>query len=315
MTLKDRLKGALFGEAIGDALGVPVEFKRREYLRDNPIEDFEGFRCWDQPPGTFSDDSSMMFCTVESLCNGYNLVDIANNFVKWYKEGYWGAHDVLFDIGRTTRLSLQRVSMGCDVTVSGEFLIESNGNGSLMRIIPLVFHLLNNHNVDSRFEIIKAVSSITHAHFRSFFSCFIYCEYCRLLVEGKDKIDAYYEMQKMVLGFSEKQEFNKEEVALFDRILRNDIWRYEEKEIRSLGYVLDSLEASFWCFLNTDSYDDSVLKAVNLGGDTDTTGAITGGLSGLYYGNSKIKSEWIDSVVKSYKIEVLSDKFYTSIDQ
>lgn len=315
MEFRSRLKGGLFGEAIGDALGVPMEFKKREYFNEFPIKDFIGYRCWDQPPGTFSDDSSMMFCTVESLCDGYDLECIGNNFVKWYKEGYWGAHDVLFDIGRTTRLSLDRVSLGCDVTVSGEFYPETNGNGSLMRILPLIYYLRNNYDIKDRFEKVKAVSSITHAHFRSFFSCFIYCEFGRLLMSGLNKFDSYNEMQKLVSSFALEEGFNIDEVILFQRILKNKIWEYPEIEIRSLGYVLDSLEASFWCFMNTDSFDSSVLKAVNLGGDTDTTGAITGGVSGLYYGIEKINPMWVEKVVKSDKILDLANRFYSSLEK
>ena len=103
--LKNKIFGAYYGEAIGDALGVPVEFKSRSSLTVEPITDFIGFKCWNQPPGTFSDDSSMMFCTAESLLKGYNLENIGSLFVKWYKEGYWGAHDKLFDIRGTTRRS------------------------------------------------------------------------------------------------------------------------------------------------------------------------------------------------------------------
>src|SRR6516225_6524493 len=94
-----QISGTFFGVAIGDALGVPVEFKTRAYLQDNPITDMIGYGSWNQPPGTFSDDSSLTFCTAESLINGYDLQHMAQTFLKWYTEGYWTAHGKFFDIG------------------------------------------------------------------------------------------------------------------------------------------------------------------------------------------------------------------------
>ena len=97
--MKKQISAAFLGQAIGDALGVPVEFKSRAYLKKNPVKDYLGYLCWNQPPGTFSDDSSMMFCTAESLCKGVvDINDIAKKFVNWYKNGYWGAHHELLSL-------------------------------------------------------------------------------------------------------------------------------------------------------------------------------------------------------------------------
>ncbi|WP_435524551.1 ADP-ribosylglycohydrolase family protein [Chryseobacterium indoltheticum] len=110
------------------------------------------------------------------------------------------------------------------------------------------------------------------------------------------------------LKFAEIQGFNPKEIQLFDRVLKNDISKYNEDEISSGGYVLHSLEASLWCFLNSESYAEAVLKAVNLGEDTDTTGAITGGIAGIYYGFVNIPEEWIDVLVRKEDIEELCIK-------
>src|ERR1700759_2325932 len=103
MTLAERIEGCFLGLAVGDALGVPVEFESRESLRLDPVTGMRGYGTWNQPAGTWSDDSSLTFCTAESLCNGYDLEDIGKNFVKWMTEGYWTAHNNVFDIGGTTR--------------------------------------------------------------------------------------------------------------------------------------------------------------------------------------------------------------------
>ena len=182
MILSQKIKGALFGNAIGDALGVPVEFKTREYMEENPISDYEGFQLRGQPHGTYPDDASMTFCTMESLLNGCNLVDMAHKFTRWYKEGYWAAHGVCFGSGGTTRKALDRVTGGISPYFSGLSGAHQNGNGSLMRMIPMVFELINESDIIIRYNKIKEVPSITHAHFRSVFSCFIYVEFCLQLI-------------------------------------------------------------------------------------------------------------------------------------
>ena len=139
--MKNTIKSGLFGLAVGDALGVPVEFKTREYLKVNPVTDMMGFMCWNQPPGTWSDDSSLAFCTAESLSRNFDIEDMAQTFVKWMLEGYWGAHHKVFDIGGTTKHSLLRVVKGESAAFSGNFFDQDNGNGSLMRILPLAFYL------------------------------------------------------------------------------------------------------------------------------------------------------------------------------
>lgn len=306
--MKNTIKSGLFGVAVGDALGVPVEFKSRENLKKNPVEDMLGYMSWNQPPGTWSDDSSLAFCTAESLCKGFDIEDMAQTFVKWMQEGYWGAHHKVFDIGGSTRYSLARVVNGESARFSGNFFEEDNGNGSLMRILPLVFYLQNENDIEVIYQKVKEVSSITHAHFRSVFACFIYVIYCLEILKDKDKFECYKNMQLVLSEFLKDKSFNSVEIGLFDRILKNDISKYDESEIRSSGYVLHSLEASFWCFLNSDSYGETVLKAVNLGDDTDTTGAIAGGLAGIYFGLDDIPQKWIDDLARTNDIKDLAER-------
>ncbi|TCI95065.1 ADP-ribosylglycohydrolase family protein [Tenacibaculum sp. M341] len=313
MNLENKIKEAFFGQAIGDALGVPVEFKSREYLKENPVDDYLAFMCWNQPAGTFSDDSSMMFCTAESLSKKYDIEDIGKTFVKWYTEGYWGAHDEVFDIGGTTRRSLRRIIEGEKAKFSGEFFPENNGNGSLMRILPLVFFLYKEKDINIRFQTIKEVSSITHAHLRSVVSCFIFVEFGILLLSGENKITAYAKMQNVVNDFIVLNGFNAEEVSLFDRILKYKVYELSENQINSGGYVLESIESALWCFMNSNNYTESVLSAVNLGGDTDTTAAINGGLAGMYYGWESIRLEWINGIAKQKEITELALQFYQSV--
>ena len=177
-----------------------------------------------------------------------------------------------------------------------------------MRILPLVFYLQKENDIEVIYQKVKEVSSITHAHFRSVFACFIYVIYCLEILKSKDKFEAYKDMQLVLSEFLKDKSFNSVEIGLFDRILKNDISKYNENEIHSSGYVLHSLEASIWCFLNSNSYEETVLKAVNLGQDTDTTGAIAGGLAGIYYGIENIPQKWIENLVRTNDIKDLAER-------
>lgn len=308
----EKIKGTLFGLAVGDALGVPVEFRSREELKIRPVNTMRGYGSWNQPPGTWSDDSSLAFCLAESLTKGYNLDDIAANFVKWMQHGYWGAHHKVFDIGGTTRLSIGRLTKGLSPLMSGADMEEDNGNGSLMRILPLLF-FIKDLPIGERYEKTKEVSAITHAHFRSAFSCFIYLELALHLLNGFNIVDAYFKMKNDVLSFADQRGFNKYEIDKFKRILHTGINNETESAIHSSGYVLHTLEASIWCLLNTDNYAGAVLKAVNLGGDTDTTGCVTGGLAGLLYGYDDILNTWKETIVRKDDILNLCERLYNQL--
>ena len=255
---------------------------------------------------------------VNWLWNRPHLNDIeiiGKLFVNWYKTGYWGAHHKVFDIGLTTRESLERISKGESAKFSGNFLEENNGNGSLMRILPLVYYLKDVKDLNQIFTIVKEVSSVTHAHFRACFACFIYCVLGIHILNGNKKELAYQKMQMDLKRFIESKSFNIDELNLFNKIIQDKIWNLEEEEIQSSGYVLDALEASLWSFYKTDSYEKAVLKAVNLGRDTDTVGAITGGLAGLYYGFNNIPEFWRFRIARYDDIESLVNKFAEKIKQ
>jgi len=308
-----QVHAAFIGLAVGDALGVPVEFLSREYLRLNPITEMIGYGTHSQPAGTWSDDSSLTFCLADSLCNSYNLEDIATKFLEWYNSEIWTPCGYVFDIGIATRQAINRISKGVPPILCGGFEENDNGNGSLMRILPLAFYLKNEENVDVIFEKVKEVSSITHAHFRSFFACFIYIIYALELINEQKKDAAYFNMQIKVNDFIVKNDFNKNEIQLFSRILENDVSELEENVIESSGYVLHTLEASLWSIMTTNSYQEAVLKAVNLGEDTDTTACVTGGLAGLYYGLEAIPEKWINVLARKADIIDLCDRFENSI--
>jgi ADP-ribosylglycohydrolase len=308
------IESCFLGLAIGDALGVPVEFRNRNILRNNPITTMTGYGCWEQPAGTWSDDSSLAFCTAESLVEGYDLHDMGKRFVRWRLEGYWGAHGKVFDIGGTTRVALDRIVNGENPFYSGEFEEESNGNGSLMRIIPASLYFHNSSN-QYLMERMREISGVTHRHFRSVFSCFIFSKFAEQLFLGLDKRDAFLNAIDEIKGYIATENFNAKELDLFNRVLSGQLPDLPEEKIYSSGYVLHTLEASIWCFLNSGSFKEAVLKAVNLGGDTDTTACVTGALAGLYYGKEAIPSEWVDVLARKEDIILLAGNFQKSLDK
>ncbi len=313
LDFESRLKGGIIGSVIGDALGVPVEFKSRPHLRQNPVNEMIGHGTYNQLPGTWSDDSSMTFCTMESLCNGYNLKDIADNFIKWRYESFWTPYGIVFDIGISTANAIVKYKNSQDPTKSGNYDERSNGNGSLMRILPLAFYFKDEIRT-KRYRAIKEVSSITHAHIRSVVSCFIYVEMAIQLIKGMDKFSAYQETIEIVKEYLKSSMLTHYEFRQFDKVLSGKIQSLDQNSIGSSGYVLDSLEASIWSLLTTNTYKEAVLKAVNLGSDSDTTGAITGGIAGIHYGFDSIPGHWINKLARIKDIFRLTEKFKDSIN-
>lgn len=306
------IKSALVGVAVGDALGVPVEFNSRQTISQNPVTDMIGYGTYNLPEGTWSDDSSLTFCLAEALTQDFDLNIIGQNFVKWRQENYWTPHGHVFDIGIATSQAISRLAKGEKPELTGGFDETDNGNGSLMRILPLLFYLLDKP-IQERYDITKKVSSITHGHIRSVIACFYYLEFAKQILSGKDKFEIYRNLQTEISNHLISLAINPTEIAKFDRLLKGDIAKLDEDEIQSSGYVLHSLEASIWCLLTTDNYKEAVLKAVNLGNDTDTTGAVTGGLAGLLYGLDNIPKKWLQQLAKYNEIENLAERFNDKI--
>lgn len=297
---------ALFGLSVGDALGVPFEFKSRQLMRLFPATNMSGHGTYNLPSGTFSDDSSLSFCLAESLVNGLDINDLRQKFINWRYYNYWSARGNVFDVGISTAKAIDKLAQGVSVNKSGGTTPDSNGNGSLMRILPLVF-IFGNEPIEERLRMTKQVSSITHAHELSVVSCFYYLEFARAIIAGREKFEVYEMMKKL---FSENQKMIglKKDCESFDRLIKGDIFLLNEEDIKSSGYVIDTLEASIWCFLTTQSYAQAVLKAVNLGEDTDTTATVTGGLAGLYYGFGGIPENWVEQLAMRQEIESLVER-------
>lgn len=304
------VKDSLYGFIVGDAMGVPIEFEDREKLINKPVTSMLGYGSHDVEAGVYSDDTSMTLATMDSIIkqNGIiNYNDIADKFCNWVNNNEYTATNKIFDIGMTTKYALIKYfNNKIDATMCGGTNINENGNGSLMRMLPIALYCFYKNIKDDNeiFTLVKNSSSITHAHDISILGCYIYVRYVISLLETKNKISSY--------NFIKKLDYSMfiEEVKLeYSRILFSDISTLNINDINSSGYVVNTLEAVFWIILNCSNYNESIIGAINLGGDTDTIGAITGSIAGILYGYDNISKRWISKLKNKDYIDEIIIKF------
>ena len=298
-----QLKSVMVGHAVADAVGVPAEFKHRSVLDMAPVTDMCGYGTHHMPKGTWSDDTSMSLAALDGLAAcGLHYEEIMHRFTQWVDRAAYTATDVMFDVGGTCLYAISNFvhdnSMrAVDCGEAGEF---ANGNGSLMRIHPFVLYA---HAKGMSFaewrEVIENGSRLTHAHERSRVGCLIYAFLLLALLQdgaGRDGIaPALCRAKEALAGYGELTRYSRIFSPVFagtPRVL-----------IKSSGYVVDTLEAAIWCLLTTENYRDCVLKAVNLGDDTDTVAAVAGGLAGALYGYDAIPAAWRESLLRRSVIE------------
>ena len=315
---RDKMLGGLLGFCVGDAMGVPVEGAHRTKLAEDPVTGMRGFGSHNQPPGTWSDDTSMMLSVADSLglSGFFNYRDMIERFRGWAREGRYTAHGSLFDIGATTREALARFEDGCEPLSCGGATEADNGNGSLMRMLPLAYWLAASG--ETRFAkpaeacaAAHAASSLTHAHAVSKIACGLYAAFAGWLLSGPK---GAAERLQAARGYYESKRQYRKELARFGRIFRKDFARLPESEIRSGTYVVESLEAALWCFLGSGSYRECVLKAVNLGGNTDTVAALAGGLAGTRWGLGGIPKEWLSQIARLESVTEIFERFCDSLE-
>jgi hypothetical protein len=300
----------VLGHAVGDALGTPVQFKDRDSLFYNPVKDMR--RSYAGDKGTWSDDTSMEIATIDSFinCNGWDYDDIMINFYDWLNDGKYTARGNTFDVGRTCLRAIKSFYNGNTTALeSGLCDNNSNGNGSLMRILPIAYYSfykkIPNNDI---YELVKNISSLTHRHEISILGCYIYVLYVIKLLQGKDKLLAYN-----MIRIEDYSMFSEESLKAYSRILKDDLNALKVDDIKSSGYVVATLEASLWIVLKSDNYKESIIGAVNLGGDTDTIGAITGSMTGIIYGYDSIPKDWLKELARREYLEDLAMKFESAI--
>jgi len=297
---------SIIGHAVGDAMGVPTEFCIREYLLKNPVKEMIGSDKTGQPAGSWSDDTSMEIATIDSFIQNkeFNYDDIMHKWEEWINEAKYTANNDTFDVGRTCLRAIRNHSLGTEPLKCGIDGEQSNGNGSLMRILPVaLYSYYRKLDVNEIIKLTNELSSLTHKHDISKLGCYIYVRYIMFLLDGKNKNEAY-ELIK-TLDYSTYDEYA---ISKYERILKNDIASYTIDNILSTGYVVDTLECALWILLNANSYKETIIATTNIGNDTDTIGAIAGSMAGIIYGYDSIPTSWIDKLMrKDYLIGLASD--------
>lgn len=314
MNYLNKSRNSLYASIIGDALGVPVESSTRQELALCSVKNMLGYGRFDQPKGTWSDDSSMILCSMDSLIQGYNLNQMATLFCSWLFDAKHTASGYVFDAGLTTTTALESIhSHEKNAFESGGISEDDNGNGSLMRVLPVALYF-SQEPINSYLEKIHEISAITHAHPRSKIGCGIYALFIRNLLKTEDKKKAFEDTIIEATGYYNKSDsIMKNELPFYSRIFSKELLKLPMQDIYSSGYIVHTLEAAIWCFMNHSNTKGILLKAVNLGLDTDTTGTVAGGLAGLIYGLDEIPKEWIDTLAKKTMIDDLIDKYIKAL--
>ena len=301
--IKTLCRNLIYGVAVGDAMGFPVQFYKREQVKKFNISKMMAHFAGQIPAGTWSDDTSLTIALADALCDcdEIDYEKIMRNFYLWISEGKFTPYFKAFDIGNTCFKALMCYRGGAEPLLCGGDSELDNGNGSLMRISPLVIYIKNQlgdaaFDHKKTFEIIHNVSRLTHAHQIALIGCDIYIAILFYILKGTEKKLALKTALNKVRCFVNKNKDFEYGFSKYQRLLDDKFSCLPETEICSRGYVVYTLEAALWCFLSTDSYRECILKAVNLGNDTDTIGAVSGAMAGLYYAGQKDKSiseDWI----------------------
>jgi ADP-ribosyl-[dinitrogen reductase] hydrolase len=297
MTIPDRQRGTLIGLAIADALGAAVEFRPPDSFP--AVTGYRGGGPHGLAAGSWTDDTSMALALADSIASaGWDLDDQARRYLAWYEKGWYSVNGRCFDIGIATRSALHRFSRTGDAKTSGDPSERASGNGSIMRLapVPIRYAGLFPDRLLELVQLLTASSLPTHASPQ----CLSACAYLGLvlaaLIQGIDRevvLDANWKALREVHAFHR-------EIA---DVAEGSFRRKRPPEIAGSGYVVKSLEAALWAFHDAKDFREAVLRAVNLGDDADTTGAVCGQLAGAYWGESGIPVEWREGLARKDMIE------------
>jgi len=301
MELIARYRGALLGLAAGDALGTTVEFEEPGTF--TPVKTMTGGGCFRLAPGQWTDDTSMALCLAESLIEtgAFDPRDQMRRYVRWFREGHWSATGRCFDIGNTTRDALVRFETSGDPW-SGPTAPDTAGNGSLMRLAPVPLRYAADPGEAIR--LAGEHSRTTHGARTAVDACRYFAGLLVGALRGADKSDLLSGLFTPLPGLWEQFPLAPEVVEIASGSFR----RKQPPEIRSTGYVVDTLEAALWAFHNSVTFGDGCLLAVNLGGDADTCGAVYGQIAGAYYGVEAIPGHWRELIAFRDDINRMADQ-------
>ena len=331
------VRSGIYGQIVGDALGVPYEFLPREDRDKDPCTTMVGYGSHQLPKGSWSDDSSMTLAGLDGLrisleknrqekkiSDIIDYEEVMMKYIRWYALSEYTPYGFTWGVGFATDDAMNRYLNGTPPCECGGTDERDNGNGSIMRMLPIamfIHYMSKEHSfsIDEMMEIVHGFTSLTHGHLRSKMACGTYVLIALEILknsenEEKESLETLVDngLTKAINYYYMLDEF-EEETPHFKRVYSRHIHNWSRDKINSGGYVLSTLEATVWCLLNNDNYCDSVLEAVNLGYDTDTTACVVGGLAGLYYGFDDIPKSWVDCIVECDFIDSLVTGFCDAV--
>ena len=309
--MNDRCRGTLIGLAVGDALGAAVEFRSPGSFA--PITGYRDGGPHGLDAGEWTDDTSMALALADSIATaGWNLYDQADRYVEWWKTGKYSVNGRCFDIGITTRSALGNYATKKDALKSGDRSDRASGNGSIMRLapVPMRYGYLYAEQLDELSRLAEESSVPTHASEQCMSACRYLATVLAALIHGEDRDEVLSPGWKSLKRLNEIKPLH----PLIHEIAQGSFHQKQPPMIQGSGWVVKSLEASLWAFHNSTTFEEAVLKAVNLGDDADTTGAICGQLAGAYWGESGIPESLRSGLAKMEMLEIAMAGLLTKTD-
>lgn len=300
----DRYNGCLVALAVGDALGSPIQFKKRDtYLH---VRGYTLGGEFNSQKGEYTDDTAMALCLADSLINsnGFDAKNQLDTYVKWLKDGYMSTRDEAYDIGLTVFKSIVHY-METGETTTNINQEKDSGNGSLMRLAPVV--MLYADDINKAVLYAGKSSLTTHASPIAIDACRYFAYVLTLILNGTHKSELFSdEATKKMQNYFKKEPLHSEVMKIANG---SYVGKYRE-DIKSSGYVVHTLEAALWAFHYGETFKDTMLSAVNLGDDADTVGAVTGQLAGAYFGFNKIDDIFLQELFNKELIINMAENLY-----
>ncbi|GAD17444.1 ADP-ribosylglycohydrolase family protein [Lentilactobacillus otakiensis] len=309
---------SLTAVALGDALGFPIQHDTRSNPFDEPVHEMVGHQTQEVPAGTWSDDTSLSIASLVSLTFGYNLHDLMTRYSQWYHFGDYTPFNYSYDIDETTKAALQRFDSGIEPKLCGGTMDSDNNNTALKRLMPLAFYLLtkNQHYVfnEATVKLIHDYTATTNRTPKTFIGSGILTNVIIRLIQNPNKY-AMLRAVKEALDYYRSQDEYAAQVPFFEQLEEAHFLRQSSTKLRPSSDVIATLNAVFWCLMNSEQYNVAVSKAVNLGSDADTIGSITSMLASLLFAPVTFPESWLSKLQGRNQIKIavsvalLSDNF------
>ena len=290
--MNNKTRGLFLGLAIGDAVGMPAEFMQPGSFE--PVTNMRAGGVFNLPAGYWTDDTSMALCLADSLleCGGYDSYDVMNKYRSWWQDGYRSSQDHCFDIGNQVQQALRDFITTPEVIPTTTVRSESAGNGTVMRLAPAIIAAYSHRSPEEIIQLARISARETHYSLEAEIGTEVFAA---LLINAL-KTD----LKRSVLDVS-KHSTGGLFAELFERIT-------DTNNLNNSGYIIHSLQVAVWAFLKYDSFEEGMLAAINLGGDSDTNGAIYGQLAGAFYGYDAIPQHWRDELFQKDELITIADK-------